>query len=104
MEDYFLYVNKDNIEPWQCWNYGGIHLNIVGNKILVDTQKNDVWNEDNPVTASDSALTSNLSQDALESKSETFFVETSKYWSDVQWGQPYLMGRRFLFSLGLPPF
>ena len=39
MEDYFLYVNKDNIEPWQCWNYGGIHLNIVGNKILVDTQK-----------------------------------------------------------------
>ena len=30
--------------------------------------------------------------------------ETLKYWVGVQWGQPYLMGRRCLFSLGWPPF
>ena len=30
--------------------------------------------------------------------------ETLKYWVGVQWGHSYLMGRRFLFSLGWQPF
>ena len=30
--------------------------------------------------------------------------ETLKYWIGVQWGHSYLMGRRFLFSLGWQPF
>ena len=30
--------------------------------------------------------------------------ETLKYWVGVQRGQSYLMGRRYLFSLGWPPF
>ena len=32
------------------------------------------------------------------------FPETFKYWVGVQWGQSYLMGRRCIFGLGLPPF
>ena len=34
---------------------------------------------------------------------ETYVSETSKYWVGVQQGQSYLMGRRYLFSLGWPP-
>ena len=32
------------------------------------------------------------------------FPKTLKYWVGVQWGHPYLMGRRCLFSLGWSPF
>ena len=32
------------------------------------------------------------------------YPETLKYWVGVQWGQPYLMGRRCLFPLGWTPF
>ena len=32
------------------------------------------------------------------------FPETLKYWVGVQWDQSYLMGRRYLFSLGWQPF
>ena len=35
MENNFLYVNHDNIKPWH-WNYGGIHPNTLGSKILAD--------------------------------------------------------------------
>ena len=36
LEDNFLFVNQDNIKPRQCCIYGGIHLNTVCSKILVD--------------------------------------------------------------------
>ena len=36
MENDFVYVNHDNIKPRQHCNYGGIHLNTLGSKILAD--------------------------------------------------------------------
>ena len=36
--------------------------------------------------------------------SYNYIPETLEYWVGVQWGQSYLMGRWFLFSLGCPPF
>ena len=34
MENNFAYVNHDNIKPRQHCNYGGVHLNTAGSKIL----------------------------------------------------------------------
>ena len=36
MENDFVYVNHDNIKPRQHCNYGEIHLNTLGSKILAD--------------------------------------------------------------------
>ena len=36
MKNNFVYVNHDNIKSQQHCNYGGIHLNTVGSKILAD--------------------------------------------------------------------
>ena len=36
MENNFAYVNHDNIKPQQHCNYGGVHLNTAGSKILAE--------------------------------------------------------------------
>ena len=36
MENDFFYVNHGNVKPRQHCNYGGIHLNTLGIKILAD--------------------------------------------------------------------
>ena len=62
MENDFFFVNHDNIKLRQHCNYGGIHLNTLGSKILVGNfilvlniltwhriyQENDALDKDNP--------------------------------------------------------
>ena len=36
MENNFAYVNHSNIKPRQHCNYGGVHLNTAGSKILAE--------------------------------------------------------------------
>ena len=36
VESNFAYVNHDNIKPRKHFNYGGVHLNTVGSKILAE--------------------------------------------------------------------
>ena len=36
VENNFVYVSHDNIKPRLHYNYGGIHLNTAGNKILAE--------------------------------------------------------------------
>ena len=37
MENDFVYVNHDTFKLGQHCNYGGIHLNTLGSKILVNS-------------------------------------------------------------------
>ena len=74
-----------NIKLRRHCNYGGIHLNTLGCKILVDnfilalntlawhriSQKNDAFDKDNPKTESYSKFPNNLSWEALEGKGKS---------------------------------
>ena len=70
MKNNFVYVNHDNIKSQQHCNYGGIHLNTLGSKILADnfifalntltwhriSQESDTLDKDNPETESNSKI------------------------------------------------
>ena len=85
MENNFVYVNNDNVKPRQHCNYGGIHLNTLGSKILADnfilalntltwhriSQENDALDKNNPETESNSKFLNNSCQVTLESKGKS---------------------------------
>ena len=84
MENNFAYVNHDNIKPRQHCNYGGVHLNTAGSKILAENfilalgrqiwlwiiLDNDTLIRNVSETESNSETTKYLSEDSLENKSD----------------------------------
>ena len=84
MENNFVYVKHDSIKPRQHCNYGGVHLNTAGSKILAENfilaltrqtwlgiiQGNYVLIENGSETESKSEIAKYLPEDSLESKSD----------------------------------
>ena len=84
VESSFAYVNHDNIKPRQHCNYGGVHLNTAGSKILAEnfilTLSRQTWlgiiRDNNALignvseTQSTYETTKYLPEDSLESKSD----------------------------------
>ena len=89
MENDFDYVNHDTFKPGKHCNYGGIHLNTLGSKILVNSfvlalntltwhrmsQENDALDKDNPETESNSKFSNSFFQDNWKIK-----VKSYKFW------------------------
>ena len=77
-------MNHDNIKPRKHCNYGGVHLNTAGSKILAENfilarsrkywlgiiRDNDVLKGNVSETESSSETTKYLPHDSLESKSD----------------------------------
>ena len=84
MENNFAYVNHDNIKPRKHCNYGGVHLNTAGSKILAENfilalsrqtwlgiiRDNDALIGNVSETESNSETTKYLREHSLESKSD----------------------------------
>ena len=84
MENNFAYVNHDNIKPRQHCNYGGVHLNTAGSKILAENfilalsrqtwlgiiRDNDALIGNVSETESNSETTKYLPEGSLERKSD----------------------------------
>ena len=84
VENNFVYVKHDSIKPRQHCNYGGVHLNTAGSKILAENfilaltrqtwlgiiQDSDVLIENGSETESNSEIAKCLPEDTLESKSD----------------------------------
>ena len=79
-------MNHDNIKPRQHCNYGGVHLNTAGSKILAENyilalsrqtwlgiiQDNDALIENVSENESSSEIAKYLPEDSLESKSDNY--------------------------------
>ena len=84
VENNFAYVNHENIKSRQHCNYGGVHLNTAGSKILAENfilalsrqtwlgiiRDNDALIGNVSETESNSETTKYLPEDSLESKSD----------------------------------
>ena len=84
MENSLAYVNHDNIKPRQHRNYGDVHLNTAGSKILTENfiltlsrqtslgiiRDNNALIGNVSETESNSEITKYLPEDSLESKSD----------------------------------
>ena len=85
VENNFAYVNHDNIKPRKHCNYGGVHLNTAGSKILAENfilalsrqtwlgiiRDNDALIGNVSETESNSETTKYVPEDSLESKSDS---------------------------------
>ena len=70
VENNFAYVNHDNIKPQQHCNYGGVHLNTAGSKILAENFILDLSRQTwLGIMRANDALIGNVSE--TESSSET---------------------------------
>ena len=95
VDNNFAYVKHDNIKPRQHCNYGAVHLNTAGSKILADnfilalsrqtrlaiTQDNDALIEDISKTESSFEFYTNLPEDTLKSKSDNHDSDENIYFS-----------------------
>ena len=84
VENNFAYVNRGNIKQRQHCNYGGVHLNTAGSKILAENfilafsrqtwlriiRDNDALIGNVSETESSSETTKYSPEDSLESKSD----------------------------------
>ena len=77
-ENNFADVNQDNIKPRQHCNYGGVHLNTVGNKILagnfIFALSRQTWLE---IIQDDDGLTENVSETESNSEIAKYLPEDS---------------------------
>ena len=95
VDNNFADVKHDNIKLGQHFNYGAVHLNTAGSKILADNfilaltrqtrlaiiQDNDALIEDISKTELVSELDTNLPEDTLKSKSENHDGDENVYFS-----------------------